>query len=173
MANSRPLILEAAARIARSAGTQAVTLEAVAVEAGVSKSGVIHHFRGKATLLDELTQFLIERWEAVLVGALETDPGESTLSHRLRTYIQVTTDPAHGPDMADLALLVEGVHEPSLSQHWRDLQQRWLGPAPLNPRQQAAVLGAHGLWLAAACRQDIPHRTAVVATLLDLIKEET
>lgn len=53
--NSRQEILEAAIRVAQRDGMLAMTLDHVAAEAGVSKGGLMYHFKSK----DELLQGLI------------------------------------------------------------------------------------------------------------------
>ena len=52
------MLIKAAAAVIRRDGAQALTLEAVAAEAGVSKGGLLYHFKSKRELLDGL----VERW---------------------------------------------------------------------------------------------------------------
>jgi len=51
---SKQLILEAAAEIGASADWHQVTFQAIADHTGLSKGGIIHHFRNKEELLEEL-----------------------------------------------------------------------------------------------------------------------
>ena len=68
-ANTRDRILDALQRILIKQGTAAVTLESVAAEAGVSKGGLLYHFRSKQALLQGLTLRLSEDAEAEFAQA--------------------------------------------------------------------------------------------------------
>ena len=54
----RTALLDAALTVVRRDGAAALTLDAVAAEAGVSKGGVLYHFGSKRALIDGL----LERW---------------------------------------------------------------------------------------------------------------
>src|SRR5687768_16323668 len=71
---ARDRVLDALQEILVRDGIAAVTLEAVAAAAGVSKGGLLYHFGSKAALLDGL----IDRMTAAIdaeVGAAEDAPG--------------------------------------------------------------------------------------------------
>jgi AcrR family transcriptional regulator len=79
--NSREKILAAAADVAAEAGPGSLSLDAVALRAGVSKGGLLYNFPTKAKLM----QGLVERYLAEFEHALETarannTDGESLLS---------------------------------------------------------------------------------------------
>ena len=63
-ADLKQSLLRAAAQIILRAGVQALTLEAVAKQAGASKGAMLHHFRSKSELLEALMDDLIARFEA-------------------------------------------------------------------------------------------------------------
>jgi AcrR family transcriptional regulator len=62
--SKRNLILNAASIIVRNEGVAQLTLEAVAIKAGVSKGGLLYHFSNKEALIrglvDELTYHYVE-----------------------------------------------------------------------------------------------------------------
>ncbi|MDF3884015.1 TetR/AcrR family transcriptional regulator, partial [Cupriavidus basilensis] len=60
----RPQLLQSAAQLALESGLRAVTLDAVAARAGVSKGGLQHHFRNKQALLDALFDDAVETFNA-------------------------------------------------------------------------------------------------------------
>lgn len=61
---NKQLILEAAAEIGATAGWHQVTFQAIVDKIGLSKGGIMHHFRNKEELLAELVrQSLIELTE--------------------------------------------------------------------------------------------------------------
>jgi AcrR family transcriptional regulator len=55
---TRRRLLDAAVAVVRREGPRALTLDAVAAEAGVSKGGLLYHFATK----DDLVDALIEDW---------------------------------------------------------------------------------------------------------------
>lgn len=64
---NKQLILEAAAEIGATAGWQQVTFQAIVDKIGLSKGGIMHHFRNKEELLAELLrQSLMELTEWVV-----------------------------------------------------------------------------------------------------------
>src|SRR3954466_14733340 len=52
--DTRARLLDAASAVVRRDGAQALTLDAVAAEAGVSKGGLLYHFRSKHELLEAM-----------------------------------------------------------------------------------------------------------------------
>ncbi len=154
----RRQLVEVAARIVRERGPAAVTLDAVAQAAGVSKGGLLHHFPGKAALLDGLFEQIIEEFDRAITEEMNADPvAQGRFS---RAYLRVVADlkePPEGEESADghqwdgltLAMLGE--------EHIRDRWRRWMdermadyvgtdsGIAALILR-----LAADGLWLADA-----------------------
>src|SRR5688500_7207168 len=65
-ANRRTELLDAAVAVIRRDGAAALTLDAVAAEAGVSKGGVLYHFASKRALIDGLLQRWLDDFEARL-----------------------------------------------------------------------------------------------------------
>ena len=62
-------LLDAAIAVIRRDGAQALTLDAVAAEAGVSKGGVLYHFATKRALIDGLIERWLDDFEAQLDAA--------------------------------------------------------------------------------------------------------
>lgn len=67
-------ILDAAERVALRDGVGRVTLEAVSKEAGLSKSGLIHHYPSKDALLSALVRRKVEDWWAHCSAAMDQQP---------------------------------------------------------------------------------------------------
>jgi AcrR family transcriptional regulator len=61
-------LLDAAVAVIRRDGAQALPLDAVAAEAGVSKGGVLYHFGSKRALIDGLVDCWLEDFEAQFDG---------------------------------------------------------------------------------------------------------
>ena len=68
--NQKARILEAASRIVGQAGAAHLTIEAVAVEAGLSKGGVLYHFPNKRSMLEGMLDKVL------------TDVGQRTAGYR-------------------------------------------------------------------------------------------
>ena len=70
-ARTRDRLLDAAGAVVMRDGAQALTLDAVAQEAEVSKGGLLYHFKSKR----ELVEGMIERWLAEFQREMdEADP---------------------------------------------------------------------------------------------------
>jgi AcrR family transcriptional regulator len=72
--DARTRILDAAERIVQARGVPALTLEAAAREAGVSKGGLLYHFASKEALLAGLLNRLADHVEAEFLAVLEAEP---------------------------------------------------------------------------------------------------
>lgn len=84
--NLRDAILDAAENVMMEAGAVTLSLDAVAAEAGVSKGGLLYHFRTKQALLQALVERLIEEHENIRLEAwkrLPETPGRELKAHIL------------------------------------------------------------------------------------------
>lgn len=97
---SRAEILAAARRVLLSSGVAAMTLDAVATEAGMSKTGLYYYFRSKEALVFELVYGVLERQSRAVHDAVEktTDGGAA-----LGAVIGATVD-AFAPQLDDFRL---------------------------------------------------------------------
>jgi AcrR family transcriptional regulator len=152
--SSRTQILQAAVRVTERHGITALTLEAAAEEAGLTKPGLMYHFRTRDDLLMAIQRYLTETWEELLLTELGKPLEQSTAQERAAAYARVN---AHGPaSKAELAFMVESAASSELAQVWNDLMARWVPqPAVPDPAQLdlfLARLAADGLWLFEATR---------------------
>src|SRR6204780_4917008 len=152
--SSRTQILQAAVRVTERHGITALTLEAAAEEAGLTKPGLMYHFRTRDDLLMAIQRHLTSEWEEQLLTELGKPLEQSTAQERAAAYARVN---AHGPaSKAELAFMVESAASSELAQGWNDLMARW-GPRPAGPDPAQldlflARLAADGLWLFEATR---------------------
>jgi AcrR family transcriptional regulator len=88
-ARTRRALLDAAARsvIVHGAG---VSLDGVAREAGVSKGGLMHHFRSKDELMSALADDLFDQFARSVEDRI--DPEDTAPGRRLRAYVRATFD---------------------------------------------------------------------------------
>ncbi|WP_440708523.1 TetR/AcrR family transcriptional regulator [Herbiconiux sp. YIM B11900] len=147
--NNRTRILEAATRVVERDGVRRLTLEATAEEAGLTRGGMMYHFRDKDALMLALQEFESARWEEQLEAAAGKTAAEATPDERIAAYARVAMESASG---AEFALVIESSSDPRLAEPWNVVQRRWT-PTP----QQAATdpaefdrfvlrLAADGLW---------------------------
>jgi len=160
-ARTKDRLLDAAGAVVMRDGAQALTLDAVAEEAEVSKGGLLYHFKSKR----DLVEGMIERWMAEFQREIDSsDPAF------VRGYVKSTT-----PAGNELGMLAALIGDPSLlvavrKQYgiWQDRVERE-GADPVDAT--VARLAADGLWLAELLGMGPPTgelRERVLQRLLDL-----
>lgn len=82
---AREKLLDAYAELLRDEGERAATLEAVAAKAGVSKGGLLYHFRTKEALAEALSEQMLELGRAD-VGKMSAAP-EGPSEYYIRTSV--------------------------------------------------------------------------------------
>ncbi|MEV0218542.1 TetR family transcriptional regulator [Streptomyces sp. NPDC050704] len=147
--SSRTKILDAAIRVTEREGITSLTLDAAAEEAGVTKGGLLYHFRTRDELLVAIQRHLTEAWEERLLAELGRPHEEATARERVAAYARLAM--RGGTSKADLAFMLESAHQPELAQVWYQLMERWL-PELAEPRPDQADLllawlAADGLWM--------------------------
>ncbi len=88
---TRRALLAAAERVVTALGP-AFSLDAVAREAGVSKGGLLHHFRSRDSLLAALAAEWTEQFDAAVQRRL--DPADDRPGRVCRAHIRATFDDA-------------------------------------------------------------------------------
>jgi AcrR family transcriptional regulator len=157
-------LLDAAGAVVRRDGPQALTLDAVAGEAGVSKGGLLYHYGTK----QELIEALVARWLSDFQSDIDAaDP------HFVRGYVRAS-DPA-GEIADEVGMLAALIADPSVLRRVRDQYGIWQdrvereGSDPVDAT--VARLAADGLWLAELLGMGPPRgrlREQVLARLLEL-----
>ncbi|WP_433175745.1 TetR/AcrR family transcriptional regulator [Actinoallomurus sp. CA-150999] len=147
----RDRILDAVERILVSGGVDAVRLDAVAAEAGVSKGGLLHHFRSKQALIEGVLERLMDRFEAELPPA-GSPPGAFTRAW-LDASIPDTDVPAESDaDRASVALLAGLSGGPEVLAALRRYYETWqrrIADDGLDPATATLVrLAVDGWWMA-------------------------
>lgn len=86
-ADTRTRVLDAAEAIVQARGVPALTLDAAAREAGVSKGGLLYHFASKEALVEglltRLSEFVAAQFEAAFAA---TPPGPARTARALLTW---------------------------------------------------------------------------------------
>jgi AcrR family transcriptional regulator len=122
---TRRALLDAAATALRSHGPS-VSLDAVALEAGVSKGGLLHHFRSK----DALFVGLAEEWMARFDQAVQAhlDPVDDAAGRICRAHIRAAFDDTVTGDeqlWSDPAVLAALLAVPEVLRRARESGVRW------------------------------------------------
>lgn len=141
-------IIEHACQHALQYGFPSLTLQAVADSAGVTKSGLMHHFKTKSQLLAAVRQRAFDLFSDALEDNMRNDPGgPGTFT---RAYIRTCLESAR--DTPDLRLIASLWGMPALRNEWYEwLQQQEEMHAATDGSTHCKIarLAADGAWLAA------------------------
>ncbi len=175
--DTRQKILRAAAQIINTAGVLALTLEAVAKEAKISKGGLLYHFPSKEALLKGMNDYLMRSFIAEVKRAANGDPcakGRWTRAYTTTTFTHLAGDFA-----MNVAFLAAAATDPgmvkAMSQHLRGLQTH-IADDDIDPVVSTIVrLAVDGLYFnelyGMHLEEDV--RNKVFNRLIRLTKEET
>jgi AcrR family transcriptional regulator len=173
--DTRQRLLDAAAAVVRRDGAGALTLDAVAAEAGVSKGGLLYHFRSKRDLLDAMLEGWVEEF-ATEIAAAEEGKG---FAHGYVKASDMSTWAA-AERATEFGLLAAMVDEPGTLERVRARYAAWqnqLAAQAADPVDATvARLAADGLWLndllglappAGELREQVMERMLGLATPID------
>jgi AcrR family transcriptional regulator len=158
----RTQLLDAAVAVVRREGAAALTLDAVAAEAGVSKGGLLYHFASKRELLDAL----VARWLDEFQRDIDEAGGTFPVG-----YVRASD----GAKAEEAGLLAALIADPAVLAAVRERYATWQdrivteGGDPVEAT--VARLAADGLWLADLLGMAPPEgelRMRVLARLLEL-----
>jgi AcrR family transcriptional regulator len=85
---TRARVLDAAARVIEERGATALSLNAVAVQAGVSKGTLLYHFPTKEALVDGVIDQYVDQFEQAVDAYARLHPGQHAW---VRAYVAVGT----------------------------------------------------------------------------------
>ncbi|WP_326796082.1 TetR/AcrR family transcriptional regulator [Streptomyces sp. NBC_01808] len=154
--SSRTQLLEAAVRVVERAGITALTLDAVAAEAGLTKPGLMYHFPNRDALLLAIQRHLTETLDEHLRAELGKPFEEATARERAAAYVRCC---GQSGGTADFVFMVASATRPELARIWDEFADRW-APEPPGPDPDPeavdlflARVAADGLWLFHATAQ--------------------
>lgn len=175
---TRETLLYAATQVILEKGVEALTLDAVARQAGVSKGGLLYHFPNKNALVVGLGEQLIQDFEAALQAEFDQDDAPGTPGQWVRAYIRSTLRMS-GQTLALVARLTSLIVEmpPELLKAAEAYEQRCrqrLDADGLDPTQAVIIqLAIDGLWFSEMFQLsalDETRRTQVVERLLAMTR---
>jgi len=140
-------LLDAAGKIILKNGIEALTLEAIAREAGVSKGGLLYHFPSKKKLIQAMIARHIEVIDACLAEELKNSKGNF-----IEAYIRASFIPQTDQNRVSSALVAATSHDPDLVEPLRDRfykMQREITAAAVSPELGTLIrLALDGMWFA-------------------------
>ncbi len=150
----RRRILVAAAEVVTQQGLEALTIDAVAATAGLTKGGVLYHYQHKADILRGLAEAFIEEFERDWEQELELMPPRRFGSGRVpRSYVAATTR-VNTSDGLSAALLAAVIADQATRRLLSDRVQVWYqrvvqedGREHLGGAGVQACLAADGYWV--------------------------
>lgn len=153
---------------------EALTIDAVAHSAGLTKPGVVYHFPTKEVLTLSVVNRLMDLWEMHL-DDIVTDPGSPI--ERFRAYIHFTLTSDF--DSGELAIFADAKLRDKAREAWTQRLSPWFGedidaPPSGRARLDAARLLADGAWLDRAMgivRLSSDKRARIRDVALELIDE--
>ncbi len=170
----RDQLLAAAERIVRRDGVGKLTLDAVAVEAGTSKGGLLYHFASREALITAMLERHLNAFGASLDASMAEDA--EPRGRWTRAYLH-STAPLDGPTDGATAtgLLAAMASSPALADPLRERYAAWREKMADDglPEADAMVvaLAADGLWMADLLGFSAPvgaQRRRILARLLEL-----
>lgn len=163
-------LLESAAMIAGRDGIAALSLNAVAREAGVSKGGLIHHFPNKQALIFALFARLLAIMEEAITALMQEDGvSYGRFTRAYLNYLADLTDTLESRQLMVLSLAMPD--EPVLRKCWRDWMLDHLARGDELDNSPIGTLvryTADGIWLSELTEgitMNAEHRRTLVASL--------
>lgn len=144
-------ILDGALELLRSGGT--ISLESAARHVGLSKPGVMYHFRTKQALMLALVDRVMDGWEQQMARRLPAPAEQVPARERLRAYLDWCLSGEF--DETDLVMLTDPRLRGTLQERWSARVRPWVAlpedlPAEHRGPLVAVRLIADGAWFADA-----------------------
>lgn len=167
---ARKKILEAADEVARESGPSNLSLEAVALKAGVSKGGLLYHFPSKAKLLEALVESHVVQFEDALQAIAR--PNAGTKNSLIDAFLDLFPLENAKKKPAAAAVLAALAENPDLTAPVRIYQRRLLDRMKENATDPAmtvvAFLALHGAQHMGLLRMDVVNEEEIGAALARL-----
>lgn len=175
--STRETILQAACQVIIANGAEAMTLEAVAREAGVSKGGLLYHFPNKEALIVAMMNQLVNQRATMIQQAFEQDDAPDTPGRWTRAYIRSFCDGDPQKKVLRYSLLAAMLSNPKLLEPLQKVIENWqkqIEMSGLSPEKATLIrLALDGLFFAEMFEFAPPDeslRTEVIEVLLQLAK---
>lgn len=164
----RRALLDEVTQLAVTRGLQAVTVQAVADAAGVTKGGFMHHFPHKQALIDTLFAELLAQLGQELDEFIAADP--EPYGAFTRAYVQATLaldweGSANPVASLSVLMLTDATLREAWAQ-WFNARLRYHHATDGSLELVIVRLAADGIWLADIARLELPDRTGLEQHLI-------
>jgi AcrR family transcriptional regulator len=152
----RQAVLDAAIALVEQTGAGTLTLDAVAARAGVSKGGLLHHFKSKEALLIGMITDVLHHFEEELNQAAAdlSAAGDNPFEYQrgqIETYLDRAFSGLGSKNRSAMALFAVAAHQPNLLEPIRDYFRRRAEHIAAHYHEPMLVLAlsalSDGLWL--------------------------
>ncbi|MUM78298.1 TetR family transcriptional regulator [Pseudodesulfovibrio sp. F-1] len=147
----RSKLIECAVRIIVEQGPNAVTIQAVADAAGVTKGGLLHHFQDKKQLSNAVSKYLLSQMDAEINLLMSQDSVE--YGRFTRAYINaISQDLASAQSEQWIALAIYSITESESKNMWNEWikeKQRLYYDTDSDKMLQVLRYAADGIWFEA------------------------
>lgn len=148
--SKREQVLMAAVKLVQEQGVAQLTLEAVAVKAGVSKGGLLYHFPNKEALIQGMIDELVDGYAADMQNRVERD--QQPYGKWSRAYAKSTFQEVEEGFPVSSGLLAALFTNPELLERMRKQYAEWQEKIESDQgdsvRPTIVRLAADGLWFA-------------------------
>lgn len=174
--STREKILLAACQLIARDGVSKLTLDMVAQEAGVSKGGLLYHFRSKDALITGMVYYMLDFYTMRVEERAAKEKGDSE-GKWTRAFIYATCSIEQENREIGAGLIAAVANNPELllpvRQYYQDWQQR-LQKDGLDPALATLIrLAADGLWFADLFELSPPNgnlRSQIISLMLQMSK---
>lgn len=169
--SKRDRIITGALELAHRDGFDALTFDALAEHVGLTRGGVIYHFRTKTELLEGIAVAFQERWRAEALEALGKPLEEA---NRTEALARSVLDGEILPGEVSFILSSTPQAE-TIKNAWDMLRDEWIGEVDeLSAMQRVALLAVDGWWAnrAVDSRSRNPDEPAIAELIVSLARGE-
>ena len=156
--SKRDRIITGALELAHRDGFDTLTFDALAEHVGLTRGGVIYHFRTKTDLLEGIAAAFLERWRAAALEALARSVLDGDILPGETSFMVSATPEAE-----------------MLEEAWNTLRREWVGEIrELTAMQRVALLAVDGWWANRAFDTDGlgPDEPAIADLIVSLARGE-
>ena len=172
--SKRDRIITAALELAHRDGFDALTFDTLAEHVGLSRGGVIYHFRTKTELLEGIAAAFLERWRTQALAALGGPLEETSRTERIEALTRSVLDGEILP--GEVSFMLSATPEAEvLKEVWNTLRREWVGEIrELTAMQRVALLAVDGWWANCAVdsRSRNPDEPAIAELIVSLARGE-
>ena len=172
--SKRDRIITGALELAHCDGFDSLTFDTLAEHVGLSRGGVIYHFRTKTELLEGIAVAFQERWRAEALEALGKPLEEANRTERIEALTRSVLDGEILPGEVSFILSSTPQAE-TIKNAWDMLRDEWIGEVDeLSAMQRVALLAVDGWWAnrAVDSRSRNPDEPAIAELIVSLARGE-